>query len=103
MAARRSSSSVTRRSSTPGELVGPVEGKSALADQLGVSAARRVRRGETAGERLEQRVRARVVEARGQVDVLRSQELGKLAPRARGRRVRTRSKVTGARPTNVSS
>ena len=52
------------------------EREPALADQLGVPAAREERRGKAAGERLQQRVRAGVVAARGDVDVVRAQELG---------------------------
>ena len=52
------------------------ERKAALADELGVTAAVSIRRRQAAGERLEERVRAGVVAARGDVEVLRSEERG---------------------------
>ncbi len=52
------------------------ERKAALADELGVAAAASVRRGQAAGERLEKGVGARVVAARGDVEVLGAEEVG---------------------------
>src|SRR5205823_12554717 len=60
-----------------------VEADAALPDELGMSAAPQKRRRQTAGKRLEQGVGARIVAARGEVHVVRAQQIGE---RLRGER-----------------
>ena len=71
------------RSSTAGELLRSVEPDPAVPDELGMPAAAQKGRGKPAGERLDQRVRARVVPARRDVDVLAAEQLGELLRRDR--------------------
>ena len=58
---------------------------------------------EPACERLEERVRARIVAARREVDVVLAEEAGDLLGRRPGRRRRRCSNARCVRPTNVSS
>ena len=74
------------RSSAAATSSGPSKPTPAVADELRVAAAAAVERREAAGERLEQRVRARVVEARGDVRVLPRRSVCELAPRPAERR-----------------
>ena len=84
------------------ELLVLAEREPAVTDELRVAAACAKGRGQPARERLEERVGARIVVARGEVDVLRAQE--RREPwESRGPTVRTCSNVAGARPANVSS
>ena len=68
---------------TSGSSSALVEPEPALADELRMAAAAQERRRQPAGERLEQRVRARIVPARGEVDVVLAQEVGQLVRRQR--------------------
>src|SRR5439155_6750472 len=64
-----------------GDLRVVVVAETGLADELGVAAAPGVHGWQAALERLDQRVRARIVEARRKVDVVGAEELAEL-PRA---------------------
>ena len=71
------------------ELLVGAEREASFPDELRVAAAIAIRRGEAAGEGLQECVRARIVVARGDVDVLAPEEL---CERLRGR--------TGRRPSS---
>src|SRR5207302_10579864 len=62
----------------PRQLLLVVVAEAGVTDELGMAAASRVERRQAAGKRLEERVRARVVQARRHVDVLTAQHLGEL-------------------------
>ena len=85
------------------QLLRLVEAEPGVADELGMAAASQVDRRKAAGERLEQRVRARVVAARGDVDVLAAKQLGELAPSGSGAETPRARSAAGGRPTKVSS
>ena len=58
-----------------GQLLGGGEGQPAVAHELRVTAALEVGRGQPTGESLEEGVRARIVAARRDIDVVRAQKL----------------------------
>ena len=103
MALRRSSSSRTSVSSAPGTSSGSVERDASVADELRMAAAPAVYGRQPAGERLEQRVRRRVVQARGEVDVVAAQLVGEAVRRKRRNAADARRTSPGVCPANVSS
>ena len=93
-------------------VVRPFEADPGVADELGMAAASPVEGRKAACERLEQRVRARVVEARGDVAVLAAKELRELVggqglleapPGEAGRRAAHEGQLTRSGSTDTPS